>query len=219
MRVRNRYDVSRTSKVVPLDLQILYNLAAAHVLQIPAVDTLQNLENSALRLVQTGVNARENRCPLLNQGLRRPNRRICIDIGDLFFRCRHYTLGGARQPAQKLEQNRAWRVKGHRHCQLAHIIYAWSRLNLCNLGNFDLLRLPADLRALELQKRCSVVDVGRVQQGPQSACSSRGEASNEVRQANSIGSTPRDELELDNPVELRHRVVALFPIPVQTNDF
>ena len=39
-----------------------------------------------------------------------------------------------------------------------------------------------------------------------------------MRQANRIRATPRDELKLDDPVQLGHRVVALFPVPVQAND-
>ena len=82
------------------------------------------------------------------------------------------------------------------------------------MGNLDLSALAADLRALELEHRGGVVDVGRVQQSPQRACQSRCKATNEVGQANSVCAAPGDELELDQPVELGHRLIALFPIAI-----
>ena len=38
-----------------------------------------------------------------------------------------------------------------------------------------------------------------------------------MRQANGIGTAPWDELELNNPVQLGHRLVGLFPVAVQAH--
>ena len=38
-------------------------------------------------------------------------------------------------------------------------------------------------------------------------------------QANGVGTTPRDELELHDPIEFGHGFVALFPISVETDHF
>ena len=37
-------------------------------------------------------------------------------------------------------------------------------------------------------------------------------------QTNGIGTAPRDELELNNPVELGHELVAVFPVAIQPHD-
>ena len=87
------------------------------------------------------------------------------------------------------------------------------------MGDFDLLGLAGDLAALELQERRGVVDVGRVQQGTQSAGKGCGEAADELWQADSVGTAPWDELELDHPVHFGHGVVAFFPVTVQAHHF
>ena len=46
--VRNRNNVGHAGKILAFDLQILHNLAAPHVVQIPAVDSAQNLEYPGL---------------------------------------------------------------------------------------------------------------------------------------------------------------------------
>ena len=150
VRVRDGNNVRHASKILPLDVQILHNLAALHIVEVPTVDSAQNTQQTALRLVQTGVNGRENGCALLDQSLGGANRGVGVDIGDLFLCRGHHTLGRARQPAQKLEKNRRRRVEWHGHGQLAHIIDARSALDLHNLGDFDLLGLARDLAALEL---------------------------------------------------------------------
>ena len=96
--------VGHAGKVLALDLQILHDLAALHVVQIPAVDSAQNLEHAALRLVQTGMNGAENGCALLNQRLSGADWGVAVDIGDLFLGGGHHALGGIGQPAQKLEK-------------------------------------------------------------------------------------------------------------------
>ena len=52
----------------------------------------------------------------------------------------------------------------------------------------------------------------KIQQGTHSARQSGGKATDEVRQANGISAAPRDEFELDDPVQFGHGVVALFPL-------
>ena len=123
--------------------------------------------------MQTGVNGAKNGRALLNQRLRGADRGVAVDVGDLFLGGGHHTLGGVGQPTQKLEKHRRWLVERHGHGHLAHVIHARGPFNLHHLRDFNLLGLARDLAALELQERRSVVDVGRVQQGPQSACKGR----------------------------------------------
>ena len=58
----------------------------------------------------------------------------------------------------------------------------------------------------------------RVQQRAQGTRQGCGQATDQVRQADGVSAAPWDELELDNPIELGHRVVALFPVTVQADD-
>ena len=54
-----------------------------------------------------------------------------------------------------------------------------------------------------------------VQQGTQGARQGRAQAANKVRQADGKHAAPWDELELDDPIQLGHRVVALLPVAVE----
>ena len=59
----------------------------------------------------------------------------------------------------------------------------------------------------------------RIQQCAQCAGDGGSKATDEVRETDRVGTAPRDELELNQPVELLHALVALFPVPVQAHDF
>ncbi len=106
-----------------------------------------------------------------------------------------------------------------RHRNLADVINARCALNLHNLRHIDLLRLTADFRALQLQHRRSVVDVRRVQKRSQSARKGCRQAANQVRQANCIRATPRNELVFNDPVKFLAGFVAFFPVSIQTKKF
>ena len=69
VRVRDRDNICYASKILTLNVQILNNLTAAHIIQIPAVDSAQNFEYTTLRFMQSGVNSRENSRALLNHCL------------------------------------------------------------------------------------------------------------------------------------------------------
>ena len=59
--------------------------------------------------------------------------------------------------------------------------------------------------------------MGRVQKGSQGPCKGRRQASNQLRQTDRISTAPGDKFELDEPVELLHLLVALFPVAVKAD--
>ena len=172
-----------------------------------------------MAVVQTAVDGREHCGSLLDQRLGRPNWGVGVDIGDLFLGCGDHALGRLLQKSHQLEQNRAGRVERHGEGDLPDVIHARSAFDLHNLSHIHRLALARYTSALELEHGRGIVDVGGVQKRPQRACECRRQPSTKVRQANSVGSAPWDELEFDHPVQFGHGVVALFPVTVQANDF
>ena len=142
-----------------------------------------------------------------------------IDVGDLLFACTDHALSGGVKPSKQLKQHRAGWVERHRHCDLTDVLHAWRAFDLHHLSDVHLSALAADLRTLELEHRGRVVYVSRIQQCTQSTSKSGRQTTNEMRQSNRISTSPWDELELYDPVQLGHGLVCLFPVAVQANDF
>ena len=164
--------------------------------------------------MQTRVNGAENHHSLLDQRHCSANRLIWVLIGQFFEGCLNNALSGVNQEAQKLEKHRARAVKRHRHGNFPHIVDHPAALDLDDLGGLDVQGLATGA-ALELQERRDVLDVGRVQQSAQSACSSPGEAANHVRQTDWIRAAPRNEGELNDPLQFLAHFIVRFPIPIK----
>ena len=218
MRVRHRDHVGIAVEVLALDVQLLHHVAPVHLVEIPAVEALQDLENAGLRIVQSGVNRGEHLRALLDQCLRGADRHVVASVRDLLLGGGHHTLGGVGQEPHELEQGLARRVERHWHRDFANVVHARCALDLGDLRHFDVLRLARDLRALELEHRRGVVDVGRVEQRTEATGDRGRKTADQVRESDRVSTTPRDELELDQVVELGHRDVALLPVTVQADD-
>ena len=218
MRVRHRDHVGIAVKIFALDVQLLDDVALVHLVEIPAVDTLQDLEHAGLRIVQSGVNRGEDLRALLDQCLRSTDRHVVASVRDLLFGGGHHAFGGVGEEPHELEQGLARRVEGHRHRDFADIVHARCALDLGDLRHLDVLRLARDLCALELEHRGGVVDVRRVEQSAQTAGDRGRKPADQVWESDRVSTTPRDELEFDQPVELCHRDIALLPVAVQAND-
>ena len=218
VRIRDGNDVGVALKVFALDFQILDYLTLAHLIKVPAVQAAQDLDQTRLRLVQPGVDGRVDRSTLLDQRLRGAHRGVAGHVSDFFLAGGHYPLGGVVQPAQKLKEHRRRWIERHGHGDFADVVHTGCAFYLCNLRHLNLLGLAADLCALELEHRGRVVDMGRIQQRAQGTRQGCGEPTNQVGQANGVSTAPWDELELDDPIQLGHRVVALFPVTVQADD-
>ena len=93
VRVRDRDDIRVAVEVRALDLQVGNHLTLALIVQIPPVQAAQDLQHPALSVMQAGMDGREDRSTLLDQGLGRAHRSIAVDVGDLLFRGRHHALG------------------------------------------------------------------------------------------------------------------------------
>ena len=149
----------------------------------------------------------------------RSDWRVGIHLGDFLLGSGHHTLCRVRQEPDELEQHLARWVERHRHSDLANVVNARSTFDLGDLRHLNVLRLSGDFRALDLEHRGGVVNVRSIEQCTQTTSDSGRKPTDKLRQSDRVRATPRDELELDHPVELRHRFVALFPVPVHTDDF
>ena len=218
VRIRHRNHIGIPIEILALDVQFLHNVALVHLVQVPPVDTLQDLEHTRLRVVQTGVNGREHLRALLDQRLGGAHRGRGAHVGDLFLGGRDHALCGLGQEPHKLEQRLARRVERHRHGDLADVVHTRCAFDLGDLRYLDVLRLARYFRSFELKHRGRVINMRSIKQSTKTASNGSRKTPNKMRKTNRIGTSPWDEFELDNPVELGHLLVALFPIPVQTHD-
>ena len=216
--VRHRNHVSRAAEVLWLDLQISNDLTLALVFQVPAVQAAKDLEHSGLRVVQTGVDGGEHRSTLLDQRLSRTHWGVGVDVSDLLFSGGDHATSRFVEVAHQLKQHRRGWVERHGHGDLLDVVHTGSAFDLHDLGDVHLLALAADLGPLELEHGRGVVDVCAVEQSTDAASQSRRQAADQVRQADSVSATPRDELELHDPVQLGHGLVAVFPVAVQAHN-
>ena len=80
-------------------------VVAAKDLGVTVVDPRKDFERLGLRPMKSSVNTREDFSTLLNERLRRTNRRVSVCITNLLL-CRGYnTLSGGCQPAKQFHKN------------------------------------------------------------------------------------------------------------------
>ena len=156
----------------------------------------------------------EHSSALLNQRLRSTYRSLAGDVGNLLLAGRNHSLCSLLKKTKQLEQDRRRRIEGHWEGYLLDVVYPRCALNLHHLSHINRLALTAYTRPLELQHRRSIVDMGRVEQRPQSACKRRCKPSYQVRQSYCVSAAPRNKLELNQPVQFGQSLITLFPVPV-----
>ena len=100
--IRNRDDVGIALKVFARNFEFLCHLAV-RVIQIPAVQTRDDLEHPRLRGMKPGMDGTEHRGTLLDQGLSRAHWRVARDVSDLLFCCRDDALSCSAKEAHELE--------------------------------------------------------------------------------------------------------------------
>ena len=165
--VGHRHDVHRAVEVCPRRQFLADFLLGVRVVQIHRVEAVQDAERLAHCVVQAGVDRREDRHALLDQGQCRADWRVRVLVGQIVHRRADDALACIDHEAEKLEQRRAWWVERDRHGQLADVIDVQAALDLLNLRRLDVEGLPAARAALQLEHRRDVLDVCAVHQGAQ----------------------------------------------------
>ena len=184
------------------------------VVEVHAVEAVQDVERPRHGIVQSAVDRREHGHALLDQCQCRADRRVGVLVGEVVHRRAHDALAGVDHEAQQLEQRRAGRVERDRHGDLAHVIDVDAALDLLDLRRLDVQRLPAARAALQLEHRRHVLDVRAVHQCAQCAGRGSGQAADHVRQADRVCAAPRDERELDEPRQCLAALVLFVPVAV-----
>ena len=140
--VRDGNHVAVATEVLTLNRQLGNDVTLALLVQVPAVDASQDVQDTALGVVQARVDGGEHYRALLNQRLSRTHRHIAVGVCNLFFGGGYHAFGFGRQPTQQLVQHwRRW-VEGHGHRNLTDVVHADATLNLGHLSDFNLVGLP-----------------------------------------------------------------------------
>ena len=198
--VGHRHDVHRAFEVCARGQHFADLVLHVRVVQIHRVQAVQDAQRARHCAVQTRVDRGEHGHALLDQRERRANWRVRVLVGEVVHRRANHALACVDHKAEQLEQGRRGRVERYRHGQLADVVHIEAALDLFDLRRLNVQRLAAACAALQLEHRRHVLDVRAVHQCAQSAGRGSGQAADHVRQADWVGTAPRDERKLDEPV-------------------
>ena len=214
VRVADRHDVEHAVEVVPRGELAASLLLELFVVEVQAVQPIEDAQHARHGVVQALVDGRVDDRALLQLGQRGAHRRVGVAVGDVLEGRAHHALARVDQEAEELEEHRRGWVVGQGHGQLADVVHVQAALDLLDLARLQGQALATSRAALELEHRLAVADVRSVEQGAQCARRSAAQTADHVRQADRVGAAPRDEGELDEPLQLLVAVVVLFPVAI-----
>ena len=212
--VADGHHVHRTLEVLAGGQLFADLLLRVLVVEVHAVEPVQDAEHARHCGVQSGVDRAEHDHALLEVGERRAHRRVRVAVRHVLEGRADDALTRVHEEAEQLEQHRAGRVERQRHRDLADVVHVQAALDLLDLCRLYVEGLPAARAALELEHRRRVVDVRAVEQRTERASRGGADAADHVRQADGVRAAPRHERELYKPVQLLAALVWLIPVAI-----